>query len=154
MSKKSKIPYLFFIFFGVIFTMNAIMVYIALSTWTGLETRNTYIKSPKFNTILEERQRLLDLGWSFSIDARKINSHSITIKALITNKDGKPLDGFVRMSLLRPTHHGKDKSLTMTKVGDLYVVTTKLPLKGQWDVKITMNTQGEKVSSRKRFIFK
>ena len=154
MSKRSIIPYYFFMFFAVIIAMNVTLAYLAITTWTGLETKNTYIKSPKFNTILQERQRIIDLGWSFSINAKAISDTKVKIKALILDKNNAPIEGFVRASLLRPTHHGSDKTITLAYKDGLYMGISPLPLKGQWDISITMQAYGETVSTSKRFFFK
>ena len=53
-AKKSRIPLLFFAFFAVVLTANGIMIWIALSSWTGLETKNHYLKGVDYNQTLQD----------------------------------------------------------------------------------------------------
>ncbi|MDO8882094.1 MAG: FixH family protein [Pseudotabrizicola sp.] len=52
-------------FFGVIIAVNFLMAYKAVSTFPGLEVKNSYVASQQFDTI---RAAQKDLGWTMTPD--------------------------------------------------------------------------------------
>ena len=70
-------------FFGVIITVNIFMAYSAISTFPGLETRNSYVASQSFN---EDRAAQLALGWDVRAD---VTDNTLILS--ITNADGNPV---------------------------------------------------------------
>ena len=65
--KKSKIPYIFFIFFAVIFAVNFSYIYVSQKTWRGLATEDAYHKGLNYNQVLEEEKKQKELGWKSTL---------------------------------------------------------------------------------------
>ena len=55
-------------FFGVVFVVNGVMIYSALSTHTGLVANEPYRKGLHYNERIEADERQARLGWSDSIE--------------------------------------------------------------------------------------
>ena len=60
--ERSLIPYLFFAFLGVVFAANAVMIWYAVMTFTGLETTSAYEKGLACNETLSIVRRQERLG--------------------------------------------------------------------------------------------
>ena len=60
-------PWLFVGFFGLVFAVNAVMIGIALSTWTGLETRDHYRKGVAYNEVIDKQAAQQARGWQASL---------------------------------------------------------------------------------------
>lgn len=54
-------------FFGVIVTVNFTMAYIAMTNWTGLVVKNSYVASQKFNGELAAAEAQRARGWYSSL---------------------------------------------------------------------------------------
>lgn len=68
-------------FFGVIIGVNGIMAYQAISTFPGLEVKNSYVASQTFDA---ERAAQIGLGWVLEVAAQ---SDAVTLK--FTNAEGQ-----------------------------------------------------------------
>ncbi len=153
MAKKSKIPYLFFIFFGVVFSVNAVLIYFAVTSWVGLESTNSYTKSPQHNKVISENMHAKNLGWKFYLSAQKNGEGKILIKAKVTDRFGVDIIGKVSAKLLRPTFSGYDETIILTNKNGYYSSLATLRASGQWDIEITMISNGEVIKARRRFLF-
>ena len=72
-NKKGKyIPYLFFIFFAIIFSVNFYYIYLAKKTWTGIHTQNSYQKGLDYNKSIKLTKQQKALNWSFQITPKQI----------------------------------------------------------------------------------
>lgn len=134
--KKSLVPWIFVAFFAVVLAVNATMIYIALSSWTGLETRNAFVKGRDYNEILKAVQDQNSLGWTVSDTVTPVPGEKGTFRITLTvaGPDGKPvsLDKAV-IWIERPTHTGIDirPELTVEGPGQASTVV-HVPEAGQW----------------------
>lgn len=135
--KKSKIPYIFVAFFGVVFTVNIAFVFFALSSWTGLETKNHYLKGLDYNNALEAAAAQEARGWESSMRWQQLDGLKISLAFDLKDKSGKAIAGAdFRVLLLRPTTTGYDLETTLVENTDgVYQAVITLPLAGIWDVK-------------------
>lgn len=87
--------------FGIIITVNFTMAYNAISTFPGLETRNPYVVSQKF-----EADRAAQNALHWNVDAALAGG---VLTVAITDKDGNPVQAEVtRATFGRATHTGED----------------------------------------------
>jgi nitrogen fixation protein FixH len=56
--------WVFIAFFGTIFAVNGVLVYSALTTFSGLDGEDAYRRGLAYNAILAEAQQQQQLGWS------------------------------------------------------------------------------------------
>ena len=135
--KKSRIPLLFFAFFGVVLAANMTMVYFAMSSWTGLETRNHYLKGLNYNEALEGAERQAGLGWHVEMAVVEAADRTITVEHRLKDRDARPLSGAdIRVTFIRPTHTGYDVQAKAIELRPgVYRATGELPLYGQWEVR-------------------
>lgn len=135
--KKSIIPYYFFAFFAVVVTVNGIMIYIALSSWTGLETKNHYLKGLSYNDNLQGAEQMANLGWQKQLDVVQISGLLTKVVYELKDKEGKAITGaVVKVLAQRPTHHGYDQEVTLQETtAGVYEGPVEFPLEGQWDLR-------------------
>ncbi len=128
-------------FFGTIITVNLVMAYFAVGTWTGLVVKNSYVASQYFNEELEDGRRMKELGWRGALDH---DAEGITFQ--LRGKDGEAMAGLVvKATLKRPTHEQEDTPVELVeKTPGSYVASKKLA-PGIWDVDVVaVNAQDQR----------
>ena len=75
-------------FFGVIFAVNGMFLYSALSTYTGVVAQEPYRKGLHYNDRIAAGVEQDQLGWSHEVVLT-----GNTLSVLLTNADGKPVSG-------------------------------------------------------------
>lgn len=122
--------------------VNGIMVFIALNSWTGLETEGHYRKGLDYNKNLTAAEAQAQRGWrvdlSWETVGRSGMRREIDLRTVFSDYNGNALDDLdVTALMVRPTHEGYDFDVTMTPLGNgAYTARANLPLAGQWSVRI------------------
>lgn len=114
--------------FGVIITVNLLLAYNAVRTFPGLEVKNSYVASQKFD---ERRSAQERLGWTVS--AQQVDG-MLTLS--ITDAAGMPVEVQELNALLgRPTHVKEDSEPAFVFDGTAYVAPMDLD-DGNWDLRM------------------
>lgn len=114
--------------FGVIIAVNLVMAYWAVSTFPGLEVRNSYIASQGFNERLAEQRAL---GWQV---AAEIEGGTLTV--VFTDVSGAPVPvADFRATLERPTHARDDQAPAFVRDGNRFTAPVALGV-GNWNLRI------------------
>jgi nitrogen fixation protein FixH len=143
-------PWIFVGGMGIVIVVNAVLLFLAISTFPGFETRDHYERGLAYNDALEGTRAQAALGWSSDIrfEASTANeTESVersegpqqgVLVAIVTDRSGARLQDLeVRIRLVRPTHDGFDMETTMTHRGNgSYASAIDLPLPGQWDAEL------------------
>lgn len=143
-------PWVFVGGFVVIITVNAIMAYIAVDSWTGIETEHAFQKGQEFNQRLAQQSAQNELGWvastKFIHTPTADNPRAGTLHLNYKDASGLGVDGLsVEALAVRPTHEGYDREVKFVGTGNgAYLAPTTLPLAGQWELRIT-STRGEDI---------
>lgn len=134
-------------FFGVIVAVNGVMIYIAASSFTGVETGNAYVKGLAYNETLRVAETQKALGWRVELNQRSLGGGRWEMAALFRDKTGRPLDGLaVTAELRRPVHEGADRTVPLVSLGEgRYGAEIALPLKGQWDARLSATAPGGEI---------
>lgn len=150
--KKSKIPYFFFVFFGVIFAVNIFYIYLSKQTWRGLATQDSYQKGLQYNQTLKQAQKQKELGWTINIEPTRITSQVIDLKIKIQDHAGADIkDAKVFIEFRRPTQEGSDFTKDIPSNDDIYRSEIKFPLPGQWDFAISITKGKDSYKEVKRY---
>ena len=135
--KKSKIPYIFFVFFAVIFAVNFFYIYISQKTWRGLATDDAYQKGLHYNQILEAEKKQKELGWKMAIYYRNLGENKGVLEIDLKDKNSQKIsDAEIEVNFKRPTQEGKDFSQKLKFRDGFFKADIFFPLKGQWDFEI------------------
>lgn len=152
--RDSWIPWLFVGFFGVVLAANLTLAYVAISTFTGLETDRYYHRGLEYNRVIEAERRQAALGWTVSVDFEPTASRHGRLSVLAFDDGGKPLDGAtVTAQLFRPTQAGYDKRITLNPAGaGSYEAELELPLRGQWDIRTQIERRSDVYRTVERIV--
>ncbi len=134
------IPWLFVGFFAVVLAANGTLVYFAAASWTGLETKEYYIKGLHYNRTLEDVARQRKLGWKSRLSLRQTVDGQNELLLDLSDAKGRGLSGGdVLADFVRPTNAGHDFAVPLADRGNgRYRAIVKPPLPGQWDVRVTV----------------
>jgi len=132
------IPWLFVGFFGLVLVANAIMIWLAVSTWTGLETEGAYQKGLAYNRSLEGARAQTALGWTAELEVREAEGGRTLVALDLSDRFGNSIrKAEVRARFVRPTHAGHDVDTELVHEPDgTWRSEVALPLAGQWDVEV------------------
>jgi len=148
----------FLIGFGVIFAANALLIYYALNSWTGLETEQAYDKGLAHNEVLKSAEAQSRLGWTVDVAFEVVNEKGDGREGLLSvrvaDKQSAPVDRLAGRAILwRPTHEGSDQREPLKGVGDgTYEASILLPAAGQWDVRLELIGASEPYRLRRRIV--
>ena len=139
-ARGSWIPWLFVAFFAVVVAVNGAMIWLALSSWTGLAANQSYDKGLQYNRNLAAAQRQVALGWRPRLTARLVPGAGAEAELLLLDAAGRPVpDAQVVASFERPTSDAADFRVVMPEAstGD-YRASFELPLIGAWNAHLTI----------------
>ena len=114
--------------FGVIILVNLVMAAAAVGTFPGLETKNSYVASQKFDA---DRAAQLALGWNVSAEVK-----DGLLRLAITDSNGIPVaPASLSATLGRATHVGDDRTPEFTFDGAALVAAADLE-PGNWNLRL------------------
>jgi len=146
---------IFLTFFGVIFTVNGIMIFYSQYSWTGLETSDAYRKGLKYNQQLSSSEAQNKRGWHVDVKRNKLTKGGMSFQVNPKDKDGEALTQLnIVIDLVRPTHEGMDQHFRLkeTDLGVYDGKTASLPL-GKWYIFITASRKGETLYKSKNELY-
>lgn len=115
--------------FGVIIMVNVMMAYSALSTFPGLEVKNSYVASQTFD---RDRLKQEALGWTATPDYERG-----MLSVVIRDAEGRPAPvQSLEVVIGRPTHVREDQTPQMTYEGGVFRVPLQLGA-GAWIIHLT-----------------
>jgi len=147
-NRSRWIPWVFVGAFGVIIAVNMVLVYAALTTFTGVTTGKSYDRGRNYNAVLAEAARQDALGWSARV---ALEGGVLTVVAV--DREGLPLGGRVEGVLHRPLE-GAELRLDFAAAGPgRFIAFAELPAQGQWDARLSLtNERGERLDIRQRIV--
>lgn len=114
--------------FAVIISVNLVLAYSAISTFPGLEVKNSYVASQDFDVRRAEQE---SLGWSVYAEAKG----GLLILS-ITDTEGRPVQvGSLDAVLGRATHVQDDRTPDFAFDGHAYVARESLQ-PGNWNIRM------------------
>lgn len=135
------IPWLFVAFFLVVFAANGVMIWIAMATYTGLETENHFVKGIHYNDDLDGARRQAERAWAVGVDFQSAAERKGTVALSLRDKHGNLLTGAkVVATFLRPTQAGFDQTIELGYLGEgRYGTDVEFPMSGNWDIRIRID---------------
>ncbi len=128
-------------FFGVMFVVNAVFVYFAVTTFSGGDTSNPYQKGLHYNETLKADARQAERGWKTeaAYDGR---TGRLTLSFI--DKTAAPVTGLHIAALLgRPATDKEDRRLDLTEISQgVYAATVDLS-PGFWILSLASRGSGE-----------
>jgi len=121
-------------FFGIVFAVNGVLLYQALSTHSGLVAQEPYRKGLQYNERIAASERQAALGWSSELAAETDGR----VRVALRDAAGQPLAGLVVTGRLsRPASAGSDRALAFAETSPgQYVVEAGAIAPGAWQIDI------------------
>ncbi len=132
-------------FFGVIFGVNGVMIYEALSTMRGVDTESAYQAGRMFEQDVAMLKAQDARHWQ--VDAKLTPTPDGTRLELVARDEaGRVLTGMAAAANFeRPTDRGLDRNITLTEdLPGQFHGETKL-IAGQWDLVIEISRHGQQL---------
>lgn len=139
-TRGSWIPWLFVAFFVLVVAVNGTMIWLAMSSWTGLAANQAYDKGLQYNRNLEAAHRQAALGWQPRLTARLVTDATVEAELQVTDARGQLLLGAaVVAEFERPTSEGADFRVVLSPASlGAYRASFELPMIGAWNAHVTI----------------
>ncbi len=145
------IPWYFVLFFAVFIFLDAIFVYLAVSTHTGVVTDKAYEKGLAYDTLLKDSRLQKESGVQ-----HEVSYQAPMLLLTLKDKDGNPIEAAkVTAKMIRPVQAGYDFELILTPVDSgVYAAELQAPLPGAWTAKMEAQWDGQSYRTTYRFVAK
>ena len=80
-------------FFGVIFTVNGVMMYLAVTTFSGIESRSAYESGLLFEQQVRAANQQAELNWSVGADVAREPTGLVTVTVTARDRYDAPVGG-------------------------------------------------------------
>lgn len=120
------------------------MSWFAIATFSGVETRDAYVKGRDFNSQIARAEEEKALGWHISVIAEALSQEEIFLTLTVKDQDGEPLTTLsVEGEMVRPVHEGADRTVTFGALGEgKYGGAVRLPSQGKWRLEALVRDAG------------
>lgn len=147
--RGAYIPWLFVAGFAVVITVNAVMIWFAVSSFSGLYSRNPREEGLRHNDVLARQQQRDALGWKVDIDWQ---SSARRMEIDVRDASGQPMSGArVVANLVRPVENRPPMTVAMEPVDiGRFAARVDLPEHGNWDVDVVVERAGQRYASTRR----
>lgn len=142
-------------FFLIVFAVNGLMTYLALTSWGGLETEDAYRKGLAYNQEIEAAKAQKKSGWKIALDTVPARLQGPISVKITRPKDSTP-PVLISVTISRPATDKFDQTISLFAQSDgQYSAPYSVPLPGQWDLVILVKTQEDIIYTLyKRFYIK
>ena len=124
-------------FFGVVVSVNLFMAYVAIDTFSGMQTQRPYETGLNFNRTLKNASIQQEQHWQVTSHHERLPDGRIALKLSIRDGQARPVDGVVsKVSLLSPVNALKDVAFEIIPQGPGEFSGTASADAGQWDLVI------------------
>jgi nitrogen fixation protein FixH len=146
--RSNWIPWVFVGGMALVVLVNLVLVYAALSTFTGVTTGRSYDRGRDYNQVLAEATRQDALGWTTQV---MLEGRVLTVTA--RDRDGLPLSGRIEGVLLRPLE-GAELRLDFAAAGPgRFIAFAEFPAAGQWEARLTLTGErDQRLDIRQRLV--
>jgi nitrogen fixation protein FixH len=126
------------VFFGVMFLVNGIFVYAALTTFSGGDTSDPYRKGLNYNATLKADERQAERGWQTDL---AYDAKTRRLQLSFVGKDAAPISGLnIRAKLSRPVTDKEDRHIVLAETSKgVYAAAIDLP-PGLWILSASSRT--------------
>lgn len=126
-------------FFGVIFAVNGVFLYHAITSFPGEDVKKSYVQGLNYNTTLATRAAQAELGWT-----AEAGMQGDDLVFRLEDADGQPLSNFsVVGEIRRRATQGADQSIVFQAAGAGEYTVDGVDLEaGQWSLRISVFDAG------------
>lgn len=143
----------------IVIAVNAVLVILAVGTFSGLETTDHYRKGLAYQDALDAAAKQAERGWSVQLDFQPRPAGGASdgrrggeLALVFVDRNGAPLEQLaVEAQLTRPTQSGFDQTVILdSEGGGRYRTSIVFPLPGQWNLRILARADDARFQSTHR----
>jgi len=140
-------------FFAVVFGVNALMTYAAISTFGGVETESSYRAGLAFANEMASARAQDALHWTVSARAA-IDGDSTVVEVTARDAAGRPVPNLAATAaLVHPTNRRADHVVPLLGHGAGLFRGETVTATGQWDLVIELSRDGERLFRSKNRVW-
>ncbi|WP_068318051.1 FixH family protein [Polycladidibacter hongkongensis] len=148
----------FLAFFGVIFAMNGLMMYLAIGSFPGLEVKSSYAVSQRYNDEIAIAKQQNAANWQVDLATSYQADASLVLNVQLASSEGAPQSGReVVINLHRPGTDVDDRRMNLSEgASGAYSGVIPNVDSGNWIIIMdVLNAEGmREYRSRNRVFFK
>ena len=147
------IPWAFVAGFALVIAVNAALIWFAVGSFSGLAEAHPYQAGLAYNHTLAEARAQEALGWKADLSVTPTSAPGeVRVAASILDSAGHAIDGaMVEAAFVRPAAKGHDRTALLAPESDgRYAATVPLGLKGQWEIRLAVQSGGRSWQSIQR----
>lgn len=146
------IPWIFVGGMLLVVAVNAVMIRLAIGTFTGVTVERPYERGIAYNTILAAQAEQDRLGWTAEVRLQTTGGGSI-LHLVLRDAEGRPLDAAPTLALERPLEPASRIAVTPDEAATgRYVARLERLRPGQWDVTVDARRADGRLHLRRRVI--
>ena len=128
------------VFFGVMFVVNGIFVYAAITTFSGGDTSDPYRKGLNYNATLKADERQAERGWQTDL---AYDTKTRRLQLSFLDMQAAPVSGLnIRAKLSRPATDKEDRHIVLAETSQgVYAAAIDLA-PGLWILSVSSRTSG------------
>jgi len=153
-------PWIFVGFFAVVITVNGIMMFFAFDSWTGLETKDHYLKGLAYDDNVAGAKTQEALGWDVKLNVETLQAEDkqrkVAYQVTFLDHNNQPVESLKAHTFFRrPTHDGVDVDgpSELVKPGVVAGEMT-LAIPGNWEVRVHAESMGRQYQLVERVLVK
>lgn len=152
-NRDRYVPWIFVAGFAIVIAVNAVMVWLAVGSFSGLYTPQPRDRSLHYNEIIARQADRDALGWRLETTWRSQDSR---LEIAVVDANGQPLgNAQLHAELVRPAEKGRPVVVDMVAVdGGRYGATVALPARGSWDLDVVVEQDGHRFAQTRRMFLK
>ncbi|MGH1375512.1 MAG: FixH family protein [Alphaproteobacteria bacterium] len=147
--KDKWILFYFIAFFATFFSVDALFVYLALNTHTGVIEERSYEKGLAYNEVLKRAETQPNLQ-------EKVSYADGVLRWKIADVEGTPITkASVTAEIIRQVQDGHDFNVTLDhQKNGIYETRLSLPLQGKWLARLNSTWNNTQYQTTHQFIVK
>jgi len=151
--RSNIVPWLFVAGFVIVIAVNGTMMWLAISSFSGLYSGHARDRGLHYNQVMAEQRDREALGWTIET-SWQANDGLLGLR--INERDGTVLAGAsVVVDLVRPAEKRAPIRIGMTpEGGGRYAGAVALPARGSWDADIVIEARGHRFAITRRLFLR
>src|SRR5512139_961206 len=152
-NRSRYIPWLFVAGFAVVIAVNAIMIWFAVGSFSGLYTPAPRERGLHYNEIVAEQKARDALGWRVGAAWR---AEVGRLEISVADAAGQPLAGArITAELIRPVEKRPPVAVELAAIeSGRFAGFVNLPERGNWDLDIVVERGGDRYAMTRRMFLK
>lgn len=145
------IPWLFVAGMALVVTVNGVLVYFALGTWSGLVVERPYERGVQYNRLLDAAARQEALGWQFEVALQNAGETTL-VSVRASDASGRPLSGLnLRAGVERPVEKETLGEVRLVESGTGHYTASLERLRpGQWQTRVLAERGTDRAAATQR----